>query len=207
MRVLLLFLVIALSGLLYLQLEVWPQAAPGRLPVQPAAPAKAPPAASETAFTIPLGHASEYQVIAERTLFRPERRPAEEVQVEAEVTSSTQPLDGVDLRTVLITPDMSIAWVREKGGKEDVPLKVGEPFKGWKVLRIERDSLVLINGEQESSIALREFPEHAAIPPPGAKPGKAKQQAQTQLPQASARKQIERRRPPSRRPGREGRDQ
>ncbi len=202
MKALLLLMIAGLAGQLYLQWEISPQAAPARSAIGEKQPLTRDPDGGEAApFTVPLGPAGDFDVIAARTLFSPDRRPIEQEAADVSVSSGAASLEGVDLRSVLITPEVSVAWVREQGGTEDIPLKPGEALRGWKVQRIERNALILGHGEEQATIDLRVFPEHAATPPPATKPAKIRN---TMVPPQAVRKPAERRRPPSRRPGKEG---
>jgi hypothetical protein len=197
MRGLLLIAIAVLGAALYLQWAVVPQTAPTRPPPRVGQVDAVSQAGAEgDVFSNPLGPAQDFEVIAARTLFEPDRRPDQGESEAVDVGSTATPLDGLDLRSVLITPQVSTAWVREKGEAKDIALKPGDSIRGWTVQRIERDALYLEAGEEKSSIDLREFPEHAA--PPAATPAV---KPNVQLP--VARKPQQRRVPPNRRPVKE----
>ncbi len=196
MRPLLIALVLALGGLLYLQWYAWPPAPPA-LP-QPAPPS-APPSGGDSALPAqellaPEPIAEDYASIAERPLFLPERRPPpDEPEAEAEQSQPNHltELDGMDLNAVVIAPSGVSAWVRSPRQKELVRVRLGDDLEGWTVKDIHPDALVLERQGETDQIVLRDY-EHT---PPAASPGVRNPAAPQRLPRGAVPQSTNGRRP------------
>ncbi|MCU0832881.1 MAG: hypothetical protein MUC77_00385 [Chromatiaceae bacterium] len=116
----------------------------------------------------PLADREEYQVVVDRPLFSPTRRPLEDEpeQVEPEVAADGS-LDRIDLNAVLITPDETLAWVMDASSREVRRLRLGDELEGWAVRDILSDRLVLERQGQTNTLVLRDY---ARQPPPPVRP-------------------------------------
>lgn len=106
----------------------------------------------------------------DRPLFRPERRPAEPSEDEAEptVTEDTETsLVGMDLSAVIITPTLVSAWIRDPSEPRLRRLRIGDDLAGWSVQEILPDRVMLERQGELNTLILREFTgETNAVPAP-----------------------------------------
>lgn len=164
MRVVLILLLVGLGALLYVQWEIAPVQAPGRMPSRTMAqPGGQEVKSTKVDFAITLDPPDAFDVISQRPLFVEGRRPPDTtlpVVPEPEVNDSA--LQGLDLSAVLITPNSSVAWVKDQTAGELVRLEPGRKIRGWTVRAVMPDMLWLAAGEQTAEIQLREFPAQAA---------------------------------------------
>lgn len=170
MKAFLLFVVVALGGLLALQWVGWPPETPGA----DTAPSAGDPvlAAGEAANPLdllqPLADREEYAVVVERPLFTADRRPPPDVPEEAAPEPAADlSLDKVDLNAVLITPQESLAWVRDASSQEVRRVRPGEEVEGWAVRDILPDRVVLERQGDTNTLILRDY---ANMPPAAPRP-------------------------------------
>ena len=185
MKAVLLLLVLGLSGLLYVQWEVAPEQAPPPVLQRGAAPSDGgEPASQAAAEDFALSDPQAFDVISQRPLFAEGRRPPEDAPAEVIAPEQKEDLKGLNLSTVLITPQVSVAWVKDAKSSDLIRLEPGKKIRGWTVQAVQPDRLLLASGTETAELELREFPAEAAPAPP-ARPG--------------ARKPSKRRTPPNRR--------
>jgi hypothetical protein len=167
MNTVLLLLAIGLSGLLYVQWEIAPERAPPPPPRHGETPAGAGEGvdAGAQADDFTLGDPASFDVISQRPLFIEGRRPEDAEVPEAVGPQQKEPLQGLDLTTVLITPDERTAWVKDAQTGELTRLLPGKQIRGWTVQAVEPDRLLLEAGGEKSELELREFKDMAAAPP------------------------------------------
>lgn len=170
MKAVLTLLILALLGVLTWQWTTWTpeiadsDGAPGGA-VAPGAPGEDD---NPLARLRPLADREEYQVVVDRPLFSPTRRPLEDEpeQAEPEVVTD-QSLDRIDLNAVLITPNETLAWVMDASSREVRRVRLGDELEGWAVRDILSDRLVLERQGQTNTLVLRDY---ARQPPPPVRP-------------------------------------
>ncbi len=169
MKAVLLLLVLGLSGLLYVQWEMTPEQAPGPIPQSGAERSEAvePKAAAED---LVLGDPLAFDVISQRPLFTEERRPPEDAPAAVAVPEQSEDLKGLDLSTVLITPQKTVAWVKDAKSSELIRLEPGKKIRGWTVQAVQPSRLLLGTGKETAELELREFPAEVTPPRPPARP-------------------------------------
>ncbi len=169
-------IVLGLGGLLYLQWSGWPppavvqraQAVPGATQV-----ATEPDPLVELS---PLEDLEEYAAIKDRPLFRPDRRPRvdePEEETAPPPPEETAKLDGLDLAGVLISPGVTVAWVKDPTQPAPLRVRPGEELNGWTVKDIKTDRLVLERQGTTDTLPLRTFNAPWASPPPPPLPPRA----------------------------------
>ncbi len=160
--------IVILSGILYIQWELAPQAAPAPPKVAGVSStqdsAAAPPA--ESALE-PLPPRKEFEEIVSRTLFSASRRPEEEEPKEAPVvTLDTQALKVLTLSAIMITPKGRIALLRDRKTGETLRAAQGESLRGWDVSEVAEGAIRLQRREQSESMVLRDYSKPVAVPRP-----------------------------------------
>lgn len=96
----------------------------------------------------------EIDVIAERPLFSPSRRPFVVAQVGPE-PAPAQPLPPLQLIGVLLTEQQRAALVQATGVGEPIWVREGSDVQGWRVERIERSHVDLRAGDRLETVELR----------------------------------------------------
>jgi len=186
MNAVLLLLAIGLSGLLYVQWEVAPEQAPTPPPrhgtVSEQGDEQDAAGGQQEIFT--LGDPETFDVISQRPLFTEGRRPPDAEGQEPEVPQQKEPIQGLALTTVLITPRETVAWVKDAQEGGLIRLQPGKDIRGWTVKAIESDRLLLESDGETAELELRKFKEMAVLPPtqlarpgarvPGRRPAAAK---------------------------------
>ena len=168
MRTVLLLLLAGLGGLLYIQWQIAPVQEPGRLPARDVpAPGGEDVKSTQVDFAITLDAAEAFDVISKRPLFVEGRRPPEELPTVQEPVVKDMDLQGLDLKAVLITPQLTVAWVKDQKTGAIDKVKPGKKIRGWTVQAVKPDLLMLSSGERTAELQLREYPAKAA---PAAKP-------------------------------------
>jgi len=172
MRPLLTLVVVVLGGILAWQWAGWPPEpadAPGASEGLGEGEQR-PDVENALARLRPLGERSDYEVVVERPLFSPTRRPPTDepaaLEPEPEVIADRS-LDRMDLSAVLITPEQSLAWVTDTGTRELRRLRPGDDVEGWAVRDILSDRLVLERQGETNTLVLRDY---ARQPPPPVRP-------------------------------------
>ena len=167
MKAVLLLLVLGLSGLLYVQWEVAPEQAPLPVIQRGAVPSDGgEPALQAAAEDFALSDPQAFDVISQRPLFAEGRRPPEDAPAEVGAPEQKEDLKGLDLSTVLITPQLSVAWVKDAKSSDLIRLEPGKKIRGWTVQAVQPDRLLLATGTETAELELREFPAEAAPRPP-----------------------------------------
>jgi general secretion pathway protein N len=176
-RGVLLALVLALGGLLFIQWWHWPPA----LDVPRSEPAPAVPQDDENATDTltelaPPESREAYASVAERPLFRPARKPPEPLPAEPppeQPSADAESLDGIDLSAVVIAPGIALAWIKDPSASELKRLRLGDEHAGWSVKDIRPDRLVLERQGEMNELILRDFSQAStasSVPVPSAAP-------------------------------------
>lgn len=189
-RAVLLALTLVLTGLLVMQWRHWPPPLPsdqserrdGAAVPEPGEPANgaatrlAPPEAKET-----------FASIAERPLFRPQRKPPEPPSAEPSGPVSTEAgsLEGIDLSAVLIAPGVTMAWIKDPSAPDLKRLRPGDEHAGWSVQSILADRVVMERQGETNELILRDFSKTQTTPP--AAPGPAAPKPAVRQPQSPQR--------------------
>ena len=170
MRAVLILVVLALIGVLAWQWRSWPpevaesSAATGSA----VAPGDRPEDENPLARLRPLDDREDYQVVTDRPLYSPTRRPPEDEPEQAEPEVATdRSLDRIDLNAVLITSEETLAWVMDASSREVRRLRLGDELEGWAVREILSDRLVLERQGETNTLVLRDY---ARQPPPPVRP-------------------------------------
>jgi len=174
LRPLLATLTVLLALVLVWQWRAWPPPAPGAGESGPATsqePAATNAAEDPLAALTPLPDKEDYAVVIERPLFMADRRPPSEEE-ENEPEALPEPLSdlaAIDLNAVLITPTLSMAWVRDPTSKTPVRKRVGDDLEGWSIMEILSDRILLERQGEKDTLILRDYenmPPPAPPPPP-----------------------------------------
>jgi hypothetical protein len=170
----LLSLTLALAAVLAMQWRNWPQPLPpleSERRANGAAAERGEPA-PEAALAPPQGKET-FANIAERPLFRPQRKPAPPLSAEPEAppaTTEAGTLEGVDLSAVLISPGVTVAWIKDPSAPQLKRLRLGDEHAGWSVKSILADRVVLERQGETNELILRDFsktqPTSPAAPAP-----------------------------------------
>ena len=158
--------ILALGTLLFFQWRYWPPELPAEgkrvgtadLGISSVVAGKQNPL---DLLSPPL-HEADYVSIAERPLFRPDRRPPEEEpeEPEPEPVAEQEPavsLDTMDLVAVLITPGNAIAWVRTQTDPTPKRFRVGDMIEGWQLKAIHPNELELTQDGKTDWLVLRNY--------------------------------------------------
>lgn len=118
-----------------------------------------------------------YASIIERPLFRPERRPPEEEDLDGQTAlddlndpENLVSLSGMDLNAVIITPTLVTAWVRDPSRSALRKLRVGDDVEGWMVDQILPDRILLERQGERDTLILRDYGSAAPETVPAAAP-------------------------------------
>ncbi len=166
-----LLVVLALAGILVLQWRDWPR------PLSPVGPPRSdqgaaadPGAAADASLTTPAPPEAKetYASVAERPLFRPQRKPepppAAEPTPEPEAVQDGT-LEGLDLSAVLISPGATSAWITDPSAPQIKRLRLGDEQAGWSVKAILADRVVFERQGETNELLLRDFSQTPASPP------------------------------------------
>ena len=161
--------VAALSGLLYLQWHDWP---PGPRLIETVEDAAVTAGSTTGEALDPLADLElprdrqDFDVVSQRPLFRPDRRPKKEEKgpQEPEVAQEATELDGFDLTAVLITGDKKRAWLKNPKEQKASKVREGDDVSGWTVTKIEADLITLERHGEPHKIDLLDFTKPAAPP-------------------------------------------
>lgn len=161
--------VVALGGLLYLQWRDWPPALVSADSVEGTATTSGDSSdeASKPLIELePSKDRREFDVVAERPLFRPDRRPKkkEKEPEQPQVAQETIELDGFDLTAVLITGDYKRAWLKDPREQKASEVREGDDVSGWTVSRIDAEFIILKRQGEPHTIDLLDFSKPAAQP-------------------------------------------
>jgi len=99
--------------------------------------------------------------IAERPLFSPTRRPAENAPTAPVVTETTEPLTEFTLTGAVVSDGQRYVLLRPADGGQDISVAEGSAIQGWTVVGIEVDRAVFRRGETETTLVLHP----SAVPP------------------------------------------
>ncbi|WP_295390139.1 hypothetical protein [uncultured Thiodictyon sp.] len=165
---------LALTGVLLMQWRDWPRPLSPVVPpgaAQGAAAGADPTAGLPTAPALPESKEA-YAGIAERPLFRPQRKPAPPPSAEPPpATVETGSLDGLDLTAVLISPEVTSAWIKDPSDPALKRLRLGDEQAGWSVKAILADRLVFERQGETHELLLLNFAAGQPAPPGAAPPG------------------------------------
>lgn len=111
----------------------------------------------------------DYLTVAERPLFRPDRRPPpEQPEVDAEAEPQAEPseLKGVDVVAILIAaPGPASVWLRAPDlGPAAQRFRLGDDFQGWEIAQIMPEFVQLKGQGRTERLPLMDF----TAPPPAA---------------------------------------
>jgi len=169
-------LLLILLGVIYLQWRDWPPtpewgSVSHRGESKPAAQASAP-APDLLAQLDAREDKGAYLEVVERPLFQPERRPSEE-ETSAETASGPteeRGLEGLDLNAVILTSDVTMAWVFDGPNSSLIKVRPGDDLAGWTVREIRADRLVLERHGEADTLPLQTYstPRASPGPQPGA---------------------------------------
>ena len=140
----------------------------GRYRLHPDDPSLVPPLPSATVQVgqSPLGPLELYAEAANRPLFYPDRKPAQ-VKV-GNAADAQQPLNVV-LTSIIITPTLRMAIVRDTASGKSLRVREGQPLEGgpagWKLVAISRQQAVFEGGQGRSTLDLRVFNGQGGEPP------------------------------------------
>ncbi len=115
-----------------------------------------------------------YAGVAERPLFRPQRKPEPPPSTEPAAPSATQDvgsLDGLDLTAVLISPAGTSAWIRDPSAPALKRLRLGDEQAGWSVKAILADRLVFERQGETHELLLLDSASAKAAPSGAVPPG------------------------------------
>ncbi len=182
-RGLLLGVTLALAGLLVWQWLDWPRTLPAvatRGPGSDGAGSSGDPQTAQVPTLAPTEPKETYASVAERPLFRPQRKP--EPPPSAEPATETAPeeagsLEGADLSAVLISPGVTLAWIKDPSAPDLKRLRLGDDHAGWSVKDIRADRVVFERQGETNELILRDFAQPSSPPaaPVPARPSPAAQ--------------------------------
>ncbi|NCC27431.1 MAG: hypothetical protein EOM22_04550 [Gammaproteobacteria bacterium] len=157
------FLVLALILALGLQWKDWPPG-PSRAGLDaPSSTGSSAPVDSEpdAAAQLPSPEPKDaYASVTDRPLFRPQRRPEEEVNPDALAPPETEgltSLDGMNLSAVIITPTLVSAWIEDPNEPKLRRLRIGDDLEGWSVQTILPDRILLERQGEQDALILRDY--------------------------------------------------
>ena len=155
-----LLVLLGLGAALVLQQDATPPPV-GEAPAPPAAPAQAGTDTAPVAGLPELAGPGRYAVIAERTLFMPNRRPPEE-QVRPATPTANETVAAppappdYTVSAIVREGDRWLALVRPTGGdKEAREVEVGGDIEGWEITGITADRVRLRSGPRIADLPLR----------------------------------------------------
>ncbi len=125
---------------------------------------------AETAAISVREPADAYRVIAERNLFGTTTKAVTDKQAVAAPQQQDVAL-LIDLKgTVAGGPQYGFAIVEEKGTRKQRLVKAGDLVAGARVVRVNRNAIVLLVNNQERTLRMVEANEGPIVPPPPAAP-------------------------------------
>jgi hypothetical protein len=155
-----------LLGLVFLLVFQWKDWPPGPSPagLEPSAPSTAEGAVvnepDPAALLMPPDPKDAYTSVTDRPLFRPERRPEEDVDPEAQATAepdAATSLEGMNLSAVIITPTLVSAWIQDPNEPRLRRLRIGDDLDGWSVQTILPDRVLLERQGERDALILRDY--------------------------------------------------
>jgi len=161
--------VVALGAILYLQWRHWPPSPVSADSLEDGATTSAD---SGVDVSNPIDELElprelhEFDVVAERPLFRPDRRPKkeEEEPQQTETPQEVTELNGFDLTAVLIAGDNKRAWLKDPRQQKASEVREGDDVSGWTVSKIEAELIILERQGEPHTIDLLDFSKPAAAP-------------------------------------------
>ncbi|WP_296805028.1 hypothetical protein [Thiocapsa sp.] len=157
------FVLLALGSMLFFQWKDWP---PGPSPAgldadSPAAPNTLVGSETDAATQLPPPDPKDaYTSVTDRPLFRPERRPEEDVDPDAQATAEPDvatSLEGMNLSAVIITPTLVSAWIQDPNEPRLRRLRIGDDLEGWSVQTILPDRVLLERQGEQDALILRDY--------------------------------------------------
>jgi|GEM_PF-4577226 len=100
---------------------------------------------------------SNFSSIFDRPIFEPGRRPLLVSAAEDAAPSTGLQKPDFQLTGIVMRSGQGTAIIGTEGGGQPVSLKVGDRFRGWRVVAIMLDFVMLRQGDQESTLYI-EFP-------------------------------------------------
>jgi hypothetical protein len=166
------FVLLALVSVLVLQWKDW-QPGPSRASLDAAssaAPNSLVGSESDAAAQLPPPDPKDaYASVTDRPLFRPERRPEEEVDPDTLASPDTDvltSLDGMNLSAVIITPTLVSAWIQDPNEPRLRRLRIGDDLEGWSVQSILPDRILLERQGEQDALILRDYGKTPSPAPP-----------------------------------------
>jgi hypothetical protein len=157
------FVLLALVSVLVLQWKDW-QPGPSRASLDAAssaAPNSLVGSESDAAAQLPPPDPKDaYASVTDRPLFRPQRRPEEDVDPEAQATAepdAATSLEGMNLSAVIITPTLVSAWIQDPNEPRLRRLRIGDDLEGWSVQSILPDRILLERQGEQDALILRDY--------------------------------------------------
>ncbi|UHD14215.1 hypothetical protein [Thiocapsa bogorovii] len=157
------FVLLALASTLFFQWKDWPPGPSGAGLDSASSPGPNTLAGSEpdAATQLPPPDPKDaYASVTDRPLFRPQRRPEEEVdpeeQASAESDTATS-LEGMNLSAVIITPTLVSAWIQDPNEPRLRRLRIGDDLEGWSVQTILPDRVLLERQGEQDALILRDY--------------------------------------------------
>jgi len=151
--------------------------------------------------TLPETAMSDYQEVGERPLFVQGRRPPpDEIETAPKVEEkiASDPPAHLELKAVLMAGNSRTALVMNKQDESVERYAVGQEVEGWKLTRIDAESVQFTQGKVKHEIPLRVFPDVVEAPPVPSNTRKARQVKRNPraVPPKRQARQIKRSRPP-----------
>jgi len=167
----LLLVTMILAGLLVIQWWQWPPPLPpldGEPPDTAAVNGPDDPASGPLDQLALPDSKEAFASVVERPLFRPQRKPPDpqpaEPAPEAASAEETS-LEGADLTAVLISPAITMAWIKDPSAPDLKRLRLGDEHAGWSVKGILADRVVLERQGETNELLLRDFVQTQTPPP------------------------------------------
>jgi general secretion pathway protein N len=167
----LLLVTMILAGLLVIQWWQWPPPLPpldGEPPDTAAGNGPGDPASGPLDQLALPDSKEAFASVIERPLFRPQRKPPDpqsaEPAPEAAAAEETS-LEGSDLTAVLLSPGITMAWIRDPSAPDLKRLRLGDEHAGWSVKGILADRVVLERQGETNELLLRDFQQPQAPSP------------------------------------------
>jgi general secretion pathway protein N len=140
----------------------------GRYRLHPDDPSLVPPlpSAAVQSTRAPLGPLELYAEAANRPLFYPDRRPVQ-VRVGTDVAAQ-QPLNVV-LTSIIMTPTLRMAIVRDTASGKSLRVREGQPLEGgptgWKLIAVSNKQAIFESSQGRQTLDLRVFNGQGGEPP------------------------------------------
>ncbi len=175
MRLGLAILLLGLTALLALEWTLWSPRPKSNLvaPASQPAPIPAPPDSAELLARLESKEErGNYAPIIERPIFRPDRQPEPppDAQANAPSPSDGVPLDVLDLKAILLMPDLALAWVQDPAQPRMRRVRVGDEVQGWLVTAILADRIIVERQGQQDTLLLRDYSKVPPAAPPAMRP-------------------------------------